>query len=103
MVTRKVPSSPDDHSRAILDGLGGLLRDGLIQAGTVREIVHGSTIATNTIVEQRGARTALLTTRGFRDTLEIGRLRYPRLYDLTWTKPPPLVPRRLRLEVPERL
>jgi N-methylhydantoinase A len=103
IVTRKVPSSPDDHSRAILDGLRELLSEGLIETGAVREVVHGTTIATNTIVELRGARTALLTTRGFRDTLEIGRLRYPRLYDLTWSKPLPLVPRHLRLEVPERL
>jgi len=103
IVTRKVPSSPDDHSRAILDGLRSLLDDGHLEAKSVRELVHGTTIATNTIVEQRGARTGLLTTRGFRDTLEIGRLRYPRLYDLTWSKPPPLVPRRWRLEVPERL
>jgi N-methylhydantoinase A len=101
--TRKVPSSPDDHSRAILEALRDLLNEHVLEPRSVREFVHGTTIATNTIVERRGVPTGLLTTRGFRDTLEIGRLRYPRLYDLTWVKPVPLVERRWRLEVAERL
>jgi N-methylhydantoinase A len=103
VVARKVPSSPDDHSRAIVEGLGDLLNELRLEPASIRELVHGTTIATNTIIEQRGARTGLLTTRGFRDTLEIGRLRYPRLYDLTWSKPVPLVERRWRLEISERL
>jgi N-methylhydantoinase A len=69
----------------------------------VRELIHGTTVATNAIVEKKGARTGLITTRGFRDVLEIGRLRTPRLYDLTWRKPPPLVPRELRREADERV
>ena len=64
---------------------------------------HGTTVATNTIIERKGPRVALITTRGFRDVLELGRYRLPRLYDLTWRKPDPLVERRYRYEVPERL
>jgi N-methylhydantoinase A len=66
-------------------------------------VIHGTTVCSNAILEGKGARTGLLTTRGFRDTLEIGRMRYPRLYDLTWMKPLPLVERRRRREVVERL
>src|SRR5204862_4940328 len=66
-------------------------------------VVHGTAIATNAILEYQGARTGLITTKGFRDVLEIRRLRVGRLYDLAWDKPKPLVPRRLRREVPERL
>jgi len=65
--------------------------------------VHGTTVASNTILQKRGARVGLLTTRGFRDVLEIGRVRTPDLFDLTWEKPAPLVPRRHRLEVDERI
>ncbi len=102
-LTRKVPTTPGDHSAAILDALDGIVAELGARASALGAVVHGTTIATNTIVELRGAPTGLLTTRGFRDTLEIGRLRYPRLYDLTWSKPPPLVERRWRLEVDERL
>ncbi len=102
-LTRKVPTTPGDHSAAILDALDTIVADLDAQPSALGAVVHGTTIATNTIIEQRGAATGLLTTRGFRDTLEIGRLRYPRLYDLTWSKPPPLVERRWRLEVDERL
>ncbi|MBI3977783.1 MAG: hydantoinase/oxoprolinase family protein, partial [Chloroflexi bacterium] len=103
VVTRKLLSSPDDYSRAIILSIRELLAQVGLDPAAAQEIVHGTTICTNAILEQKGARTGLLTTRGFRDTLEIGRLRYPRLYDLRWMKPPPLVERRLRLEVPERL
>jgi len=65
--------------------------------------VHGTTVATNAIIERKGARTGLVTTRGFRDVLELRRIRRPKLYELTWEKPEPLVPRYLRLEVDERL
>ena len=69
----------------------------------VDEVVHGTTVATNAILEHRGARTGLLTTAGFRDVLEIRRLRMPRLYDLDFERPAPLVPRRWRREVDERM
>ncbi|WP_448574502.1 hydantoinase/oxoprolinase family protein [Thermomicrobium sp.] len=94
----KEPSTPDDPARAIVRGLERL---GVLP--TVRELLHGSTVATNAILERKGARTALVTTAGFRDVLEIGRQNRPRLYDLRQTKPPPLVPRALRFEVRERL
>jgi N-methylhydantoinase A len=102
-LTRKVPTTPGDHSAAILDALDAIVADLDTWPSALGAVVHGTTIATNTIIEQRGAPTGLLTTRGFRDTLEIGRLRYPRLYDLTWSKPAPLVERRWRLEIDERL
>jgi N-methylhydantoinase A len=69
----------------------------------VEEIRHGTTVASNAILEHKGARTGLVTTKGFRDVLEIRTLRMPRLYDLTWTKPPPLVERYLRQVVDERI
>ncbi len=69
----------------------------------VTEVLHGTTIGSNTVLEGKGARTALITTRGFRDILEIRDLRMPVLYDISWTKPRALVERRLRLEVTEKL
>ena len=61
----------------------------------IAEVLHGCTIATNTIVEHKGAKTALITTRGFRDVLELRRIRVPRLYEPLYVKPQPLVPRQL--------
>jgi N-methylhydantoinase A len=94
----KVLSTPDDPSRAILSGLGQLnaMQD-------LHVLVHGSTVATNAVLERKGVRTALITTAGFRDVLEIGRQTRPKLYDLRVQKVPPLVPRSRRLEVVERL
>ncbi len=99
----KVLSTPDDYSRAVLDGLERIVRERGIGPGEIAEIVHGTTIATNAILEQRGARTALITTAGFRDVLELRRVRVPRLYDVQWVKPAPLVPRYLRFEAHERV
>jgi N-methylhydantoinase A len=100
----KVPSTPDDPSRAIAGGvLEGLSETG---AGKPQEVVyfgHGTTVATNALIQHRGAPTGLITTQGFRDLLEIGRQRRPHLYDLQCDKPPLLVRRHLRIEVPERL
>ncbi len=103
IVTHKVLSTPDDYGRAIVAAVGDLAAQGRLQPERVAEVVHGTTICSNAILEGKGARTGLITTRGFRDALEIGRMRYPRLYDLTWMKPPPLVERRRRREVAERL
>ena len=64
--------------------------------------MHATTVASNTVLEGRGARTALITTEGFRDVLEMRRLRIPVMYDLQYDKPPPLVPRRRRYEIAER-
>ena len=99
----KVSSTPDDPARAVVDGLADLLRAARVAPSDVVEIVHGTTVASNTILQKTGARIGLITTRGFRDVLEIGRVRTPDLYDLTWEKPAPLVPRWLRLEVDERI
>jgi hypothetical protein len=65
--------------------------------------VHAFTVATNALLTGNGARVALITTRGFRDVLEIARLRMPQLYNMDWDKPKPLVPRRLRFEIEERM
>ncbi|MGH2949232.1 MAG: hydantoinase/oxoprolinase family protein, partial [Solirubrobacteraceae bacterium] len=95
-----VPASPED---GILAGLSAIAaREGLTPAD-LGFVAHGTTVATNALLEGRGARTALLTTRGFRDLLEIARQKRPDLYDLQADKPRPLVPRDLRLEVRERL
>ncbi|MBV9229379.1 MAG: hydantoinase/oxoprolinase family protein, partial [Chloroflexi bacterium] len=94
----KVLSTPHDPSRAILDGLRQLdaLKD-------LRVLVHGSTVATNAVLERKGVSTGLITSAGFGDVLEIGRQTRPKLYDLRVQKVPPLVPRSLRVEVTERL
>ncbi|MHA3791904.1 hydantoinase/oxoprolinase family protein [Sphingomonas sp. YL-JM2C] len=101
--TKKLSSTPDDYGRAIVDGLQAILGELGATAGQVEELVHATTVATNTVLEGKGAKTALVTTRGFRDVLELARLRFPVLYDLNYAKPAPLVPRRFRFEVGERL
>src|SRR6267143_6800179 len=101
--TKKVSSTVDDYARAITEGLAELLAEIGGMASGIGELLHGTTVASNAILELKGARTGLITTRGFRDVLEIRTLRMPRLYDLSWTKPPPLVERHLRVEVDERI
>ena len=100
---KKVSSSVDDYARSIVDGLREVFDETGLAGRDVVEVLHGTTVASNALLELRGARTGLVTTRGFRDVLEIRRLRMPRLYDLTWEKPPALVERRLRMEVNERI
>ena len=100
--SKKVLSTPDDYSRAIEDGVIQLLDETGISADEITEFAHGTTVATNALIERRGVKVALITTRGFRDVLELGRFRSPRLYDLGFRKPDPLVERRLRFEVEER-
>jgi len=100
---KKVSSSVEDYARAIVDGLREVFEETGLGGGDVVEVLHGTTVASNALLELRGVRTGLITTRGFRDVLEIRRLRMPRLYDLTWDKPPTLVERRLRQEVDERI
>ena len=103
LVTRKVSSTPDDYSRAIMLGVREVIQGAGVDGSDIQEVGHGTTVATNTIIERSGPKIALITTEGFRDVLEIGRYRLPRLYDLTWRKPDPLVERQYRFEVPERL
>jgi N-methylhydantoinase A len=102
-LTRKVLSSSGDYAEAIVGGARDLMAAAGIGPAAVAELIHGTTVATNAILERRGARTGLLATAGFRDLLEIGRLRLPRLYDMDLERPAPLVPRRWRREVTERL
>ena len=99
----KLLSTTDDYSRAIAEGVARLLVRADRAPGSVMEVVHGTTIATNAILQGKGARTGLITTRGFRDVLDIRRSRRPDMYDIAWRKPPVLVERYLRLEVRERL
>jgi len=89
-------STPHNPSEAIVNGLVDLELEPAL-------LIHGTTVATNALLERRGARAALVTTAGFRDVLEIGRQNRARLYDLHPTRPAPLIPRELRFEVPERV
>ena len=104
--TAKVPTTPADPVEGALNGIARILQVSGAQGREIGFIGHGTTIATNLLVEGKGARTALVTTKGFRDILEIRKVsRHDRadLYDLFFTNPPPLVPRALRREVPERV
>jgi N-methylhydantoinase A len=98
----KTPSTPADQADGVLTGIAGLHED----FTTISRIVHGTTVATNTVLEGNGAKVALITTGGFRDTLEIGRCRRmmaDSMFNTKFVRPPPLVPRHLRFEVSERL
>ena len=101
--TKKISSNVSDYAKAIIDGIEQVFSDTGLTAEDVTEILHGTTVASNAILELKGARTGLITTKGFRDVLEIRNLRMPRLYDLAWEKPPTLVERYLRLVVDERI
>lgn len=99
----KVSTSVQDPGVAVTQGLDALLREVGVRPDEVTEIVHGTTVGSNTILQRTGAKTGLITTKGFRDVLEIGRIRTPQMFDLSWVKPTPLVPRRYRVEVDERV
>ena len=100
---RKFSSTPSDPSRAIVHGIKSLINDLGLEPNQISEIVHGTTIASNVILEKKGALTGLITTDGFRDILEIGRIRTPTMFDLKWNKPLPLVQRRYRRGIKERI
>jgi len=99
VVIEKVPSTPQDQSAGALAGWQALD----VPAGRVAMFAHGTTVATNALLERRGGRTAVVTTEGFGDLIEIGRQDRASLYDLTRHRPPPLVPRELRFVVRERM
>ncbi len=99
----KVPSTRHDPSEAIATGLRQLLDDHGLAAEKVSYLGHGTTVATNIVIEGRGARAGMLTTRGFRDALELGRQARPSIYDYRVQKPPVLIPRDRRAEVVERI
>jgi N-methylhydantoinase A len=103
VLTAKVSSTGAAPEAAVLDGIRAIMAAAGVDGSQVVEVLHGTTIGSNTLLERTGAKTGLITTRGFRDILEIGRVRTPEMFDLTWTKPEPLVPRRARLEVTERI
>jgi N-methylhydantoinase A len=98
--TFKLLSTPANPALAVLQGLAKIFREKGTQSAT---IIHGSTVATNALLERKGAQVALITTRGFRDVLQIGRQTRPALYDLFADPPPPLIPSELRFEVDERV
>ncbi|RLM75898.1 hydantoinase/oxoprolinase family protein [Halorubrum sp. Atlit-26R] len=101
LVTAKVPST-DDQSEGVAAGIEKACEAAGVDPESVTEFSHAMTVSVNALLENDGARTALVTTEGFRDVLEIGRQTRPSLYDLDAEKPTPLVPRRRRFEVPER-
>jgi N-methylhydantoinase A len=99
----KVLSTPADPSQAFMDATSRILSESSVAGGDVRHVVHGTTVATNAIIEGNVARSAFLTTNGFRDLLEIARQTRPTLYDTQFEKLPPLVPRDRCYAIPERL
>lgn len=96
----KLPSTPHNPAEAILEGIAGIL-DGATPG--LSDIVHGTTVATNALLERKGARTALITTEGFEDVIEIGRQNRPEIYNLMVTRPAPLVSREMRIGLSERV
>ncbi|MFN8486338.1 MAG: hydantoinase/oxoprolinase family protein [Caldilineaceae bacterium] len=98
----KVLTTPADPSQAVETVLVETLQQAGIDPGAVQHLVHGTTLVTNAIIERKGAKTALLTTQGFRDSVEIGRENRYDLYDLLLEQPQPLTPRYLRFDVPQR-
>ena len=101
--TAKVPSTPADQSQAVLEAVALVLTRAGAQPGDVERFAHGMTVATNALLEGRGARTALLSTAGFTDLIELGRQNRAHLYDLCRSCPAPLVGAELRFGVPERV
>jgi N-methylhydantoinase A len=101
--TKKLLSSPPDYSEAIEVGVRELLAEVKVDVAQIVEFIHGTTVVTNTIIERKGDPLALITTKGFRDVLELGRFRAPTLYNSRFRKLEPLAERRLRFEVSERM
>ncbi|MEJ0070952.1 MAG: hydantoinase/oxoprolinase family protein [Pseudomonadota bacterium] len=99
----KTPSTPDNPARAIVTGLQDLCAARGIAVAAVARLAHGTTVATNALLQRRGGKVALITTQGFRDLIEIGRQIRPHMYDLQVDHPQPLVPREWRVEVAERV
>ena len=103
VISKKVTSSVENYAVAIVEGLEPVFANHAVAPDEVTEVMHGTTVASNAILQLAGARVGLVTSKGFRDVLELRNLRMPRLYDLTWEKPPPLVERYLRMVVDERV
>ena len=103
LVTTKVLTTHAAPERGVLQAIGKVLGIAAVPASSVRLVIHGTTMATNAIIERKGARTALITTSGHRDALEMAHENRFEQYDIGVDRPPPLVPRHLRLPVPERM
>ncbi len=103
LLIKKVASTPEDYSKSVIKGISEGINELNINSSNISEINHGFTVATNAILEGKGEKTALITTKGFRDILEIARIRTPRLYDLYYQKPTPIIERKLRFEIDERI
>jgi N-methylhydantoinase A len=99
----KILTTPEAPERGVIAAIQAVLREAGLSPGDLSIIIHGTTLATNAIIERKGARTALVTTEGFRDTIEIRHESRFEQYDVNIDLPPPLVPRRLRFVVPERI
>jgi N-methylhydantoinase A len=103
LYSAKILTTPEAPERAVIDAIRAVLRDAALRPGDLSIVIHGTTLATNAIIERKGARTALVTTEGFRDTIEIRHENRFEQYDVNIDLPPPLVPRRHRFGVPERI
>lgn len=101
--TTKVLTTPDAPERGVLDGIAAVLAQSGVSADAIELVIHGTTLATNALIERKGARTALLVTDGFRDSIEIAYEHRFEQSDVFMQRPPPLVPRDLRFDVPERM
>ena len=101
--TLKVLTTQAAPEEGVIEGVRVILRTAGLSASDIGMVIHGTTLATNAIIERKGARTALVTTQGFRDVLAMGNESRYDQYDLNIVLPEPLVPRHLRLPVPERL
>ena len=101
--TIKVLTTPEAPEQGVMEGVRAILAAAALAPADIAILIHGTTLATNAIIERKGARTALVTTKGFRDVLAMGNESRYDQYDLNITLPQPLVPRHLRLPVAERL
>ena len=102
-ITTKVLTTPDAPENGVLNGIAVVLTESAVPAHAIELVIHGTTLATNALIERKGAKTALLTTQGFRDSIEIAYEHRFEQSDVFMQRPPPLVPRDLRFDVPERL
>src|SRR5918998_3983213 len=103
LVTAKAPTTPDDQSEGVLAAVRAALDRAGARAEDVRAFAHGTTVATNALLEGRGARTVLVATEGFEDVVELGRQARAALYRLCEARPAPLVPPERRVGAPERM
>ena len=99
----KTPSTPENQSEGVVNGIQKIARQNKIGPTEISFLIHGTTVATNALLERKGVNCALITTDGFRDILQIGRQDRPKLYDYFTHRPDPIVPRHLRYEVNERI